>query len=163
VKPDLSRAIIHISGLGQYELSVNGQKIGGGLLAPGWTDYRKTVLYDTFDFTSQLKTGGNALGIFLGNGMYNLQPDDKRYVKFLNSFGPLKTIAQLRLEYSDGSVETIVTDNSWQVAPGPITFDNIYGGEDFDARLVENDWDKSGFKMVAKWCQRKKRIRPAES
>ena len=58
-------------------------------------------------------------------------------MKFLNSFGPLKAIAHLRLEYADGSTETIVTDKSWQVAPGPITFNNIYGGEDFDARLVQ--------------------------
>ncbi|HTL72741.1 MAG TPA: family 78 glycoside hydrolase catalytic domain [bacterium] len=151
VKPGLKRAVIHISGVGQYELSANGEKVGDDILSPGWTDYRKTVLYDTFDITHQLKPGDNAVGLILGNGMYNLQPDYQRYVKFLNSFGQLKAIAQLLLEYADGSVETIVTDKSWQVAPGPITFDNIFGGEDFDARLVQTGWDKSEFKPDSKW------------
>jgi hypothetical protein len=151
VRPGLVRAVIHVSGLGQYEFSVNGKKVGDAILAPGWTDYRKTVLYDTYDITSQIKIGGNAIGIILGNGMYNIQPDDTRYVKFLNSFGPLKVIAQLRLEYEDGAVETVVTDQSWQVAPGPITFNNIYAGEDFDARLVETGWDEPGFKPDSKW------------
>ncbi len=151
VKAGLTRAVIHVTGLGQYELSVNGKKIGDAILAPGWTDYRKTVLYDTFDITQQLAKGGNALGLILGNGMYNLQPDYERYVKFLNSYGPLKAIAQLRLEYADGSVETIATDESWQVSPGPITFNNLFAGEDFDARLVQRGWDRPGFKTDAKW------------
>jgi hypothetical protein len=151
VKSGLMRAVIHVTGLGQYELSVNGKKVGDAILAPGWTDYSKTVLYDTFDITPLLAKGDNALSLILGNGMYNIQPDYQRYVKFLNSFGPLKTIAQLRLEYADGSVETIVTDQSWQVAPGPITFNNIFAGEDFDARLVQAGWDKPGFKPDSKW------------
>ena len=151
VKAGLVRAVIHISGLGQYELSVNGISVGDAILAPGWTDYRKTVLYDTYDITRQIAQGENALGIILGNGMYNIQPDYERYVKFLNSFGPLKALAQIRLEYADGFVETIGTDKSWLVSPGPITFNNIYAGEDFDARLVQNGWDHPGFKGDAKW------------
>ena len=151
VKPGLLRAVIHVTGLGQYELSVNGEKVGNAILAPGWTDYRKTVLYDTFDITPSLTKGDNALGLILGNGMYNLQPDYERYVKFLNSFGPLKAIAQLQLEYADQSVETIVTDESWQVAPGPITFNNIFAGEDFDARLVQPGWDQPDFKPDSRW------------
>jgi hypothetical protein len=151
VKRGLVRAVVHVAGLGQYELSVNGQKIGDGLLTPGWTEYRKTVLYDTFDLTRQIKPGNNALGLILGNGMYNIQPNYERYVKFLNSFGPLKACAQLRLEYADGSVETLTTDPSWQVSPGPITYNNIYGGEDFDARLAQPGWDQPGFKPDARW------------
>jgi alpha-L-rhamnosidase len=134
VKAGLVRAVIHVSGLGQYEVLLNGKKVGDDILSPGWTDYRKTVLYDTYDITRQLKRGDNAVEIILGNGMYNIQPDYGRYVKFLNSFGPLKAIAQLRLEYADGSVETVATDESWQVSPGPITFNNIFAGEDYDAR-----------------------------
>ena len=75
VKPGLVRAVIHVTGLGQYELSVNGKKVGDAILSPGWTDYSKTVLYDTFDITPMLSKGENALGLILGNGMYNLQPD----------------------------------------------------------------------------------------
>jgi hypothetical protein len=143
VKPGLHRALIHVCGLGQYELTLNGAKVGDDLLAPGWTKYDKTCLYDTRDITSQLNVGQNAAGLFLGNGMYNVHAG--RYTKFTGTFGPLKAIAQLRLEYADGSVEIIGTDEQWRVAPGPITFSSVYGGEDYDARLNAVGWDKSGF------------------
>jgi len=151
VKAGLLRAVVHVSGLGQYELSVNGRKAGEDLLSPGWTDYRKTVLYDTFDITGHITAGANAIGLILGNGMYNIQPDQVRYVKFLNSYGPLKAIALVRLEYADGSVETIGTDRTWQVAPGPVTYSNPFGGEDFDARLLQKGWNVSGFHPTRPW------------
>ena len=151
-KPGLIRALVHVCGLGQYELSVNGTKIGDALLSPGWTDYHQTVLYDTYDITRQLTAGGNAIGLILGNGMYNIQPDYVRYVKFLNSYGPLKAIAQVRLEYADGSVETIVTDQTWQVSPGPVTYSNIFGGEDYDARLEPAGWSQPGFNPPRPWA-----------
>lgn len=69
VKPGLRRAIAFVSGLGHYEMSLNGAKVGDDLLAPGWTNYRKTVLYDTRDITAQLKPGANAVGLWLSNGM----------------------------------------------------------------------------------------------
>jgi hypothetical protein len=151
VKTELLRAIIHISGLGQYELSVNGNKIGDYLLSPGWTNYRKTILYDTYDVTQQVKTGNNAIGILLGNGMYNIQPDSVRYVKFLNTFGPLKAIAHLQFEYADGSVQVIGTDSTWQVSSGPITYSNIFGGEDYDARLAYEGWNEPSFRTDSRW------------
>ena len=147
VKPGLRRALIHVCGLGQFELSLNGAKVGEDLLAPGWTKYDRTCLYDTHDITAQLHAGQNAAGLFLGNGMYNVHPG--RYTKFTGTFGPLKAIAQLRLEYADGSVEIIGTDGQWRVAPGPITFSSVFGGEDFDARLSPAGWDKSGFDDAA--------------
>jgi hypothetical protein len=147
VKPGLRRALIHVCGLGQYELTLNGAKVGDDLLAPGWTKYDKTCLYDTRDITSQLHAGQNAAGLFLGNGMYNVHAG--RYTKFTGTFGPLKAIAQLRLEYGDGSVEIIGSDEQWRVAPGPITFSSVYGGEDYDARLNPVGWDKSGFDSSA--------------
>lgn len=152
VKPGVARAVIHISGLGHYGLSLNGDKIGDYLLAPGWTNYRKTVLYDTYDVTRQIKAGRNAMGIILGNGVYNIQPDPARYVKFIGTFGPLKAIAQMRLEYTDGSVQIIGTDASWQVAPGPVTYSNFFGGEDYDARLEPEGWNRPGFKAAAPWA-----------
>lgn len=151
VKPALRRAVVHISGLGQYELTVNGRRIGDALLAPGWTEYRKTVLYDTYDITGAINRGANAIGILLGNGMYNIQPDYARYVKFLNTYGPLKVIAQLRLEYADGTVETLGTDRTWQVSPGPITYSNVYGGEDYDARRRAAGWNSAGFRPEHPW------------
>ena len=151
-KAGLVRALVHVSGLGQYELSVNGEKVGDNILSPGWTDYRKTVLYDTYDITRNITTGANAIGIILGNGMYNIQPNYVRYVKFLNSYGPLKAIIQVRLEYADGSVETIGTDKSWQVSPGPVTYENVFGGEDHDARLEQKGWDRPSFHPEKSWA-----------
>ncbi len=147
VKPGLRRAIVHVTGLGHYELSVNGRKVGADLLSPGWTDTRKTILYDTFDITAQLRAGTNAAGIVLGNGMYRSLGG--RYSKFKGNLGPQKTIAQLRLEYSDGTTATIATDDTWRVAPGPITFSDPYGGEDYDARLVQKGWDSPDFDASA--------------
>ena len=151
VKPGLTSAVLHISGLGHYEVSLNGSKVGKYLLTPGWTDYRKTVLYDTYDVTNHLRSGAAAIGILLGNGMYNIQPDPERYVKFINTFGPLKAIAHLRLEYSDGSIQIIGTNDSWKAAPGPITFSNVFAGEDYDANLERDGWNNTGFHVGDEW------------
>jgi hypothetical protein len=144
VKPGLKRALVNVCGLGQYELTLNGKKTGDDFLSPGWTKYDKTCLYDTRDITSLLRQGRNAVGLLLGNGMYNVH-GGARFTKFKGSFGPLKAIAQIHLEYTDGSIETIRADDQWRIAPGPITFSSIYGGEDFDARLEQPGWDKPCF------------------
>ncbi len=143
VRPGLERALAYVSGLGYYELSVNGRKAGDDLLSPGWTKYDKTCVYDTRDLTGLVKEGRNAMGLLLGNGMYNVE--GKRYTKFRGSFGPLKVIMQLRLEYPDGTVEIIGTDGNWRTSPGPITFSCVYGGEDYDARLEQAGWNRPGF------------------
>ena len=145
VRPRLKRALMSVCGLGQFELTLNGEKVGDDYLSPGWTDYRKTCLYDTFDVTKNLRRGKNAAGICLGNGMYYVIGVSNRFTKFKGSFGPQKAIAQIRLEYDDGSAEIIGTDENWRVAPGPITFSSIYAGEDFDARLDQRGWDQTGF------------------
>src|SRR6185295_12075685 len=142
VRAGLRRALASVCGLGQYEMTVNGARAGTGLLTPGWTAYEKTCLYDTYDVTSLLRPGANAVGIVLGNGMYNVQPG--RYVKFVSAFRPLEAIAQFRLEY-DGTTDTIATDERWRAATGPITFSNVYGGEDHAARLEPPGWARPGF------------------
>lgn len=151
VEKRLKRAVMHVCGLGQYELTINGKRVGDYRLAPGWSDYRKTLLYDSYEVTNLVLSGKNALGLFLSNGMYNIQADSVRYVKYLNSNGPLKAKAQLSLEYEDGSAQLVVTDDTWQVSPGPVTYMNAFGGEDFDARLYPNGWDEVGFKFDGKW------------
>jgi hypothetical protein len=144
VKPGLVRAVIHTSGLGHYELFLNGAKAGSDLFTPGWTDYDSTILYDTRDVTTQLKPGRNAVGFALGNGMYHVVRRN-RFAKFTGSFGPLRAILHLRLEYADGTVETVGTDETWRVHPGPVTYNSIYGGEDYDARLNPAGWAEPGF------------------
>lgn len=144
IKPGLKRVLVNICGLGQYEMTLNGKKVGDDFLSPGWTEYDRTSLYDTRDITSLLHRGINAVGIELGNGMYRVLGGG-RFTKFKRSFGPQKAIAQIRIEYNDGSVEFIGTDESWRTAPGPITFTSIYGGEGYDARLAQPGWNQVGF------------------
>lgn len=150
IKPGLLHAIWHGSGLGHAELQVNGQKITADRLSPGWTNYRRTVLYDTRDITPFLKEGENTLGLTLAGGMYRV-PKTSRYSKFNGSFGPLQAIGQLVLEYSDGSRETIATDERWQQGSSPILFNTIFGGEDYDARAEQSGWDCAGFKADSSW------------
>jgi hypothetical protein len=137
--------IAYVSGLGQYELSINGHKIGKRLLAPGWTDYRRTVLYDAYDVTEALRTGDNAIGVMLGSGFYNVPRVPGRYTKLVGSFGQPKLMVQIRITTTAGDTFDIVTDSSWKTHPGPITFSHEYGGEDFDARRQPAGWTSPGF------------------
>jgi hypothetical protein len=143
VDPGLRRALVNVCGLGHYEMTVNGARAGTGLLTPGWTDYDKTCLYDTYDVTTSLSTGPNAIGLVLGGGMYNVA--EGRYNKFVSVFRPLMAIGQVRLEYQDGRVVVIGTDGEWRVGSGPIVFSSVYGGEDYDARLEPRGWDQPAF------------------
>lgn len=150
LRSGLVRAILNVTGVGHYDLSINGHKVGDQLLSPGWTDYRKTVLYDTFDVTKLLRADTpNALGLVLGNGMYHVPKVAGRYTKFTGSQGPRQAIARLRLDYADGTSQLVPTDATWQVAPGPITFSHVYGGEDYDARSEPAGWDRPGFSSSA--------------
>lgn len=142
VRPHPIGATLVVSGLGQYELRLNGSPALQPFLSPGWTRYDKTILYDTFEVG--VHEGRNAVGLLLGNGLYNVVRRD-RFVKFKGSFGPLRAILQLRIRYADGSVDTVVTDPTWRVAPGPITTGNLYSGEDWDARLEPAHWTEAGF------------------
>ncbi|MBD2757637.1 family 78 glycoside hydrolase catalytic domain [Spirosoma validum] len=140
---NVAKALLFISGLGHYEASINGRRIGNAFLAPGWTSYDKTILYNTYDITGQLRPGSNAIGVMLGNGFYSISQE--RYVKGTGTFGNPKLIALLKITYTDGSTEHIISDKSWKATPSPITFNTIYGGEDYDARLEQKGWNKAAF------------------
>lgn len=142
----IARATLFISGLGQQETFLNGQPVTRAVLTPGWTDYRKTIFYDTFDVTSLLKRGKNTVGVMLGNGMYNVQGLRGRYTKFVGSYGQPKLIAELRIHYADGSNAMVASDGTWKVTAGPIVFSSIYGGEDYDARKLPEGWARPGFR-----------------
>lgn len=126
------KATLRIAGLGQYEARIgsNGEM---HLAAPhglhqAWTDYKKTVTFESYDVTRWLTPGRNVVGVMLGNGMYNVQKTKGRYTKFEGSFGVPKLIAELRVQYGDGKVETIGTEGTWKVAKGPVLFSSTYGG-----------------------------------
>ncbi len=143
VTKKIKNASLFITGLGHYEASLNGKKVGDAFLTPGWTNYDKTILYNTFDVTGYLQKGDNAIGVIVGNGFYNINRE--RYRKLIIAFGIQKMIARLNIKYADGSEENVVSDSGWKTAPSPICFTSIYGGEDYDARLEQKGWDSPGF------------------
>lgn len=146
-KKRIKEAVVSICGLGHYELTINGKKVGDGEFTPYWSDYDKTIYYNTFDVTSFLKKGENVFGVLLGNGFFNAQGG--RYSKLKVSFGAPTLLLRTIIRYVDNSTEEIVSDKSWKYAFSPITFNDIYGGEDYDARLEQKGWDKPGFNDAA--------------
>lgn len=137
------RAFAFVSGLGHYELRINGRKVGDAFLAPGWTDYRKTCLYNTYDITPFLKKGKNAVGLVVGNGFFHINRE--RYRKLVIAYGLPMMILNIQAEVPSGRRETLVSGPEWKTAPSPITYSSIYGGEDYDARLEDPGWDEPGF------------------
>ncbi|TDD97799.1 glycoside hydrolase family 78 protein [Flavobacterium cellulosilyticum] len=144
VKKEIKAAVVSISGLGHYELTINGKKVGNSEFAPLWTDYDKSVNYNTYELTAAaLQKGENVIGVLLGNGMYNTLAE--RYSKFYVSFGPPTLFFKMRVVYKDGSEEIIKSDKSWKYSKSPITYNSIFGGEDYNANLEQKGWDSKGF------------------
>lgn len=141
----LRRARAYVCGLGYYELRINGEKAGDAVLSPGYTSYDKRVLYSTHDITALVRTGDNAIGLILGTGWYGVHQMAVWGFDHARWRGEPRAIAQIFLEYEDGRTEAIVTDETWRAAAGPITFDSIYGGESYDARLELPGWDAPGY------------------
>jgi alpha-L-rhamnosidase len=138
----VQRARLYVTALGSYRVFLNGSRVGNDVLTPGFTDYRKRVLYQTYDVTNQVARGTNVIGAVLGDGWYG---SPLTWVGAYFFTPPDRFLAQLELEYSDGTHDAIVTDNSWKAAPSPIRASQIYSGETYDARFEVNGWDKSDF------------------
>lgn len=136
-------AIVHVSGLGHYNLFLNGSKVSKDIFTPVWSDYDKTVYYNTYQVDSLLLKGENTLGVTLGNGFYNAVGN--RYRKLWVTFGPPTLLLEMHIYYTDGTQDIVVSDNTWRYDLSPITFNDIYGGEDYDARLEQRGWNSSRF------------------
>ena len=136
-------ATLYISGLGQYEAYINGNKIGQSFLSPGWTDYDKTCFYNVYDVSSQIRQGKNAIGVIVGNGFYNINRE--RYRKIVVAYGYPKLISKLCITYEDGSRSDVVSGTDWRCTSSPILYSSIYGGEDYDATLEKQGWTLPGF------------------
>jgi alpha-L-rhamnosidase len=142
-------ARIYSTALGTYQLFLNGQRVGNDVLAPGWTDYRKRIVYQVYDVTSQVKQGANALGAILGGGWY---ADGLGWLQNRYNFGPppMRLTVQLEIEYSDGSKDSVISDDSWKTMQSPIVNSDIYNGESYDARLEQPGWNQASF-SDARW------------
>ncbi|MGJ7032245.1 family 78 glycoside hydrolase catalytic domain [Niabella hirudinis] len=150
VQQKIKTAVLHIAGLGLFELYLNGKRIGDQVLAPVPTDYRKSVLYNSFDVSADLVNGNNAIGIVLGNGRFFTMRQDYKPQK-INTFGYPKLLLQLEITYADGSRKLIMSDDSWKfTADGPIRTNNEYDGEEYDANKEFPGWATASFNDT-KW------------
>jgi alpha-L-rhamnosidase len=138
----ITSARLYVTALGLYEVQINGQRVGDDVFTPGRTEYRKRVPYQVYDVTSLLRTGDNAIGAILGDGWYcgHVHSDPRQYYGDRPRF-----LAQLVVQNSDGSGNTIVTDGSWKTSPGPILSNDLLMGEHYDARLEMPGWSEPGF------------------
>ncbi|NQU52423.1 MAG: family 78 glycoside hydrolase catalytic domain [Bacteroidetes bacterium] len=157
VEKEIKSAVVYVTGLGYFELYLNGEKVGDDVLVPNQTNYglrpklieqgipladnfrEYKVMYLAYNIKNKLKQGGNAIGSILGNGFYN---PAKHWAQ---GYGTPRFLAQVHLTYSDGSENIIVSDTSWKASKSPILMDMVYYGEHYDARLEQPGWCTSGF------------------
>ena len=148
VEKKVVKARLYISGLGYYEAFLNGKRIGDCVLDPLWTTYSKRVLYRVYDVSSLVRRGKNAVGATLGNGWYNPLPMrmwGRFNLREALTVGRPRLLAQLEIEYRDGSRLTVATDESWKTTGGPVLRNSVYLGETYDARREIAGWSEAGF------------------
>ncbi len=142
VRGPVARARLYLCGLGYGEAWLNGARVTENVLEPSITNFEKLVEYAAYDVTGQLCAGGNALGVVLGCGFYN---QDRVWCDGTLYYGAARLLAELHIWYADGGRDVIVSDESWQCDYSPITLNNVYGGETYDARLEQPGWCRAGF------------------
>jgi alpha-L-rhamnosidase len=149
VGKQIKSARLYATALGAYELFLNGKRVGQDVLAPGWTDYRERVFYQTYDVTAMLGNAKNAIAALLAPGWYSTPLE---WFQQPNNYGdtPPALRAQLRIEHTDGSVSWVKTSPEWQASTSQIVSSEIYDGETQDARLAQPGWSLATF-AAGKW------------
>ena len=157
VDKEVTSAVAFVTGLGYFELYLNGERVGDDVLVPNQTNYGKRpqlidaliylpddfreykVMYLAYDIKEQLKEGRNVLGSILGNGFYNP-------AKFWTAaYGSPRFLCQVHLTYADGTEQVIISDDSWKASRSPILMDMVYYGEVYDARQEQPGWNRPDF------------------
>ncbi len=164
ITKEVASARAYVSGLGYFELYLNGKKVGDDVLVPNLTAFGKRpglennyislpdnfreyrVMYLSYDIKDQIKNGENAIGAILGNGFYNAP------INWTQSYGSPRFIGQIYITYTDGTEDVIVSDQTWKASKSPIVMDLVYDGEHYDARLEQPGWCIAGFDD-SKWEQ----------
>ncbi|MEN8155778.1 MAG: glycoside hydrolase family 78 protein [Bacteroidota bacterium] len=145
LKKKITSARVYATSLGIYELTINGERVSDALFSPGWTSYNKRLQYQTYDVTSMLVNGQNAVAATVADGWFRghlagwARPNRNHYGD------KLAMLMQLEVTYVDGSREVIATDGSWNTSTGPIRYADFYMGETYDARLEKPGWDRPGY------------------
>ena len=166
VDKEITSAVAFVTGLGYFELYLNGLKVGDDVLVPNQTNYGKRsqlieaalplednfneykVMYLAYDIKEQLKQGANVIGSILGNGFYN----PAKY--WAEGYGTPRFLCQVHIIYSDGTEDVIISDESWKASKSPIIMDMVFYGENYDARKEQAGWctvgfDESGWQRVS--------------
>jgi len=139
----IREARAYVTSHGLYEIQINGKRIGDQLFTPGWTSYNKRLQYQTYDVTSLLQKGDNAVGALLGNGWYR---GEIGFRGQRNQYGErLGLLLQINVTYADGRQDYVTTDQSWKAATGPILMSEVYHGETYDARLEKAGWASTAY------------------
>jgi len=136
-------AIAYITAHDLYEAEINGRRVGDAYLTPGWTSYKKRLQYQTYDVTNLVKNDGNAIGVTLASGWYR---GTIGFTNNINMYGKdIALLFQLNITYSDGSAESVVSDNTWKSSTGPIRYSEIYNGETINAGMDKAGWSLPGY------------------
>jgi alpha-L-rhamnosidase len=140
-------ARVYVTSLGLYQLFLNGKKVSTDLFTPGWTSYKNRIQYQTYDVTSMIQTK-NTIGATIGDGWFRGNIGWSSQNGYYGS--KIALLTQLQINYTDGTAETIVSDDSWKASTGPILFSDIYNGESYDANKEMPGWNLVGFND-SKW------------
>lgn len=139
----VKRATVYVTARGIYRLHINGNRVGEDVFAPEWTDYNKRIQYRTYDVTSTLKRGNNAVGAIVGDGWYS---GYLGWRKQRGNYGLQNSLLlQLEVDHEDGTSQTILTDESWRCSEGPIVSSDLLMGEHYDARKEMPGWDTAKY------------------
>ena len=146
---NVKRARLLISAAGYYRATINGKRIGDHWLDPAWTNYSKRIYYSDYDITSEIIEGENCIGVTLGNGFYNPLPMKMwggRNIRDELPTGRPVFIAGLVLEFENGDIDEIVSDQTWRYEYGPLVKNSVYLGEVYDAGREIQGWNLPGYK-----------------
>ncbi|MDD2305214.1 MAG: family 78 glycoside hydrolase catalytic domain [Prolixibacteraceae bacterium] len=171
IQKKIAKAVAFVTGLGYFELYVNGEKVGDDVLVPNQTNYGKRpglidaglplkddfreyrVMYLAYDVTKMLRNGTNVVGSILGNGFYNPSKS------WAEGYGSPRFLGQIHIAYTDGTEDVILSDQTWKASKSAILMDMVYYGEHYDARLEQPSWCSPGFDD-SKWEPVAKRKAP---
>lgn len=143
----IEKARLYTTALGIYQMFVNGQRVTEDYFSPGWTDYNKRIYYRTYDVTSLIKAGDNAVGVVLADGWYSGYVG---YGRQRDHYGKkLRLLSQLNVTYTDGTTDVFATGDDWKASLGPLQYGDFLQGESYDARLEMPGWNGSGFDDAA--------------
>ncbi len=147
----IRNATIYVSGMGLYELFLNGKKVGNDVLAPTVSEYNKKIFYNTYDITQQVRAGANCLGVILGNGRFfavrNFHGKPNPLTQIPQAqYGLPQLLLQTRIQYDDGTEAWVYSDETWKITDnGPILANNEFDGEDYDANKELAGWSSAGY------------------